>query len=184
MNRDMEAERCRFSPLMTVAEGRVKRDYQEMTSSPYPHPHIHTTISPPSTEHFTICLPVSLRPLLGPFQACAFHCVICMSSGFPFHPPWVQVRNRVPHPNISLSTGLVDLPIVNPASWHREITLHNVLFSLQQLLLAPDYSSAVASMLPHFQSNVSLKRRPEIDPNEGFKRQKTCKLTDFCQISP
>jgi len=172
-NKDMESSGCkeRFSPLLSVAEGRLKRDYAEMTNNPCPNPHIQTFLSPPTLEHFTFCLPVSLAPLIGPFRTQVFHCVVCIPAGYPFHPPWVQARNSVAHPNVDISTGLVDLNIVRPETWHKAVTLHNVLFALQQVLISPEiplYAPIPPSPVP----SVSLKRRPQPEKSAAAKRPK------------
>lgn len=169
----MESGSCRerFSPLLSVAEGRLKRDYAEMTCNPCPNPHMQTFLSPPSLQHFTFCLPVSLVPLVGPFRTQVFHCVMCIPAGYPFHPPWVQVRNQTAHPNIDISTGLVELNIVRPETWHKAVTLHNVLFALQQVLIAPEiplYARTPPSPLPC----TSLKRHQDPEKSAAVKRPK------------
>ena len=164
----------RFSPLLSVAEGRMKRDYQEMTSNPCPNPHIQTFLSPPTLEHFTFSLPVSLVPLVGPFRTQVFHCVVCIPAGYPFHPPWMHVRNSVAHPNIDISTGIVNLNIVRAEAWNKGLTLHNVLFALQQVLISPEipiYKTTIPSVQP---AKAFLKRQLDSSMPLVAKRPKTC----------
>lgn len=149
----------------------------------YPHASFRTDLSPPFQDHFTLYLPLTLTPAVGPFAHQSFALTICIPAGFPYAAPCVLMRNANSHPDVDSATGVMRLRVVAPDVWNKDITLHNVLFEVQQRILCPQSEGECRnnssedcqtldfrSVSPAF--SPSLKRRIDPQPQVDAKRPK------------
>jgi ubiquitin-conjugating enzyme E2 M len=85
---------------------------------------------------------VTVRMTGGLYARGCFVFVLDIPPNYPFQAPLVTCMTRVWHPNISLHTGKVHLPILDK-DWRPVLSINTVVFGLQLLFLEPnpDYSA-------------------------------------------
>lgn len=118
---------------------RLAADHASLHSSPLPPNYFFDDTDTSDLTRLDVYL---AGPSTTPFEAGLFRLHLAIPVSYPDEPPKAFFKTKIFHPNIDESTGAVCVETLK-RDWDRNLTLRDVLLTINCLLLYPNPSSAL-----------------------------------------
>ncbi|GMH80126.1 hypothetical protein TrST_g12150 [Triparma strigata] len=92
-------------------------------------------LTSPSEPAAGVSATVTLKT--GLWKSAKFTFLLRVPKMYPFSPPTLHATFPIYHPNISLATGHVRLPILSPQTWRPVLSIGNVFQNLEMCFMEP-----------------------------------------------
>jgi len=115
---------------INAAEIRVQKDLEEMDKLSdveflFPNDNLSSFI-------------VKICPTEGLYRSAKIQFGIEIPQNYPYDPPSVACKSMIFHPNIELSTGGVNIPILKLECWMPVLGIGSIIYALRMIFLDPN----------------------------------------------